>query len=244
MKWAWNVGLGAMILLVWQCAVLWSGIPHYVLPAPIDVWQTALDDAPLLLHHGIATALLVVGGLICGIVCGIVVAGALHASARMRALVLPLLIGAQNVPLIVIAPFFVIWFGFGVWPKMLLVTGVCFFPIVINTLDGLHRVDAMRARYFAMSGASAWQKFVHLTWPTALPMVFSGCKLAATYSVLGATIAEWVGAQAGLGVYMMLKKASFDVAALFVVVLMIVTASIGLVQCISVIERRCTRWHA
>jgi ABC-type nitrate/sulfonate/bicarbonate transport system permease component len=243
MKSVWTIGASVAVLVVWQCSVMWSGIPHYVLPSPVDVWRTALEDAPLLVRHGMATAMLVVGGLGGGIVCGIVVASALHASAPMRAVVLPLLIGAQNVPLIVIAPFFVIWFGFGVWPKMLLVTGVCFFPIVINTLDGLSRVDPMRARYFAMSGANAWQQFVYLSWPTALPMVFSGCKLAATYSVLGATIAEWVGAHAGLGVYMMFKKASFDVAALFVVVLIVVVASIGLVHGISYIERRCTRWH-
>lgn len=231
------------VMLGWQLLVVFSQLPQYVLPTPITVWYKAVEEFPDLLPHCWATLQLIVGGLLGGVVAGCVVATVLHVSPPVRYALFPLLVSAQNVPVIVIAPFFVVWFGFGVLPKLILVAGVCFFPIVMNVFDGMERVDPSLQRYFAISGAKRWQRLWYLSWPSAIPALFTGMKLAATYSVLGAVISEWIGAPAGLGVYMLLKKASFDVAALFVVVIIIVLISVLLVRLISEGERLCTRWH-
>lgn len=239
----WSIVRIGGICAIWQVVVMGANVPAYVLPTPQAVLHAAIEEASTLLLHSAYTSQLILSGLLGGCATGVVVAVVLHVYAPIRMLLLPVLVWMQNVPFIVIAPLFVLWFGFGLLPKVLLIVGVCFFPVAMSTLDGLRRVDAALWRYAQMSGATRTQLLFRLELPWALPQLFSGCKLAATYSVLGAVISEWVGAAHGLGVYLMIKKSSFEVADMFVAVIVIALLSQWLVQGIGWLQRRTVRWN-
>ncbi len=157
-------------------------------------------------------------GLVLSVLLGVGGATLLHFSPFLQKIVMPLLLFSQNVPIIVLAPLLVVWFGFGVLAKILVVILVCFFPIVISVLDGLQQGDRALHDYLAMAGATDWEKFRYLSLPTAMPAFFSSCKLAATYSVMGAVIAEWLGTEHGLGLMMTQAASSFRADRVFVAI--------------------------
>src|SRR5699024_10025355 len=152
--------------------------------------------------HFISTLTLTFFGFIIGASFGLIVATSLHLSKRLRQTFYPFLVLSQNIPIIVLAPLLVIWFGFGVLPKFLIITIACFFPIAISTLSGLQQANPGLLHYMHMMGARKGQLFWKLELPHAIPSMMSGLKIAATYSVMAAVVSEWLGAQKGIGVFM------------------------------------------
>ena len=136
-----------------------------------------------------------------------------------------------------------IWFGFGLMPKIVVITLVCFFPITIATMDGLMQTDRTMLHYMRMAGASRSQLFWKLELPHALPSVFSGLKIAATYSVMSAIVAEWLGTDKGIGYYMVLQKAAFRTDRMFVAIAIVVLLSIAMFTIVQWIERRVVHWQ-
>jgi ABC-type nitrate/sulfonate/bicarbonate transport system permease component len=232
-----------LFLLVWQGAVWLWDVPKYILPGPIAVAQAAITDASVIARHAGSTLSIAVTGFAIGTSVGIGVAVALHFSRRLKAAFSPLLILSQNVPMIVLAPLLVVWFGFGILPKLILLTLVCFFPVAIALMDGLQSVDRSMREYMLMLGSTRLQIFAKLELPWSLPSLFSGLKIAATYSVLSAVFSEWVGSKSGIGYYLQLKKAGFQVDRMFVAVIVIVMLSLLLYGIMVFLERGIIRWR-
>ncbi|MDI6102529.1 ABC transporter permease [Actinoplanes sp. NEAU-A12] len=228
-----------LVLLIagWQIYTSVSGIDAWLLPSPKGIWDAALLQREALTEHTMATAELTVYGFGAGVATGLVVAVLLHLAPVLRDAVYPLLVISQNVPVIAIAPLLVVWLGFGLAPKIVVIVLVCFFPVAVATLDGLRRSDPMIADYLLMSGANRRQLFTKLQWPHALPTMFSGLKIAATYSVFGAVISEWLGAEKGIGQYMMIQKSAFRADRMFVAIAIVIVLSLAVFGLVVLVEK-------
>lgn len=231
-----------LFLLVWQGATILFNIDKWVLPSPLDIGREAAAEAAGLREHTFATLRLMLAGFAIGTLVGLLVAFALHYVPFLKASLYPLIILSQNVPSIALAPLLMIWFGFGMLPKIIVITLVCFFPVAVAAMDGLDRTDRVMLNYMRMIGASKGQIFRKLEVPHALPAILSGVKIAATYSVMGAVIAEWIGADKGIGYYMLLQKSSFRTDKIFVAIAIIVAISLAMFVCVALLEKWLVRY--
>lgn len=232
-----------LLLTLWEIAGRLFKIPAWLLPIPTQVWQEAIQGWALYAGHIGSTITLTLTGYVIGSTIGLAVAILLFRIPILQEALYPLLILSQNIPTIVLAPLLVIWFGFGVLPKIIIIVLVCFFPITIATLDGLRQTDRDLLHYMKMTGASNRQIFWKLEWPFALPSVFSGLKIAATYSVMGAVISEWLGASKGIGVYMTMASSSFKTDRVFVAIALIMMLSLAFFAIIALVERWFFKWQ-
>jgi len=228
-------------LFIWQAAVSLFATPDWMLPSPWQILREAMASFPRLWMNTESTLLITLAGFAVGAATGLVIACLLHLVPGMKIGVYPLLILSQNIPTVALAPLLVIWFGFGLLPKLILITLVCFFPVSVALLGGLTRTDAALMDYFRMSGASKWQIFFKLEFPHALPALFSGLKLSAAYSVMGAVVSEWMGAQKGIGVFMMNAKSTYRADRMFVAIFLVVFISMALFGLVSLLEKALVR---
>lgn len=232
-----------LLLCIWEAAVHLANIPRWLLPAPTSIAVEFVNGFESLMPHLQSTILLTIAGFLIGCTIGIIVAITLHLLPGMQEAVYPLLILSQNVPIIVLAPLLVIWFGFGLLPKMIVITLVCFFPVTIAAMNGFRTTPPEMKHYMLMAGATKKQLFAKLEWPHALSAVFSGLKISATYSVMGAIISEWLGAKQGIGVYMTLASSSFRTDRVFVAIFIIMAVSLVFFGLIHLAERWALRWR-
>ena len=156
--------------------------------------------------------------------------------------VYPIIVISQTIPIIILAPLFVIWFGYGYMPKIIIVILICFFPVTISLLQGLNTVDRELIDMLRSMGATRLQLYRFVKIPSSMPGFFSGLKIAATYSIMGATIGEWVGGKNGLGVYMIRAKQSFATDKVFAAILVIVILSILILRIIELLEKKYIPW--
>ncbi|GAA4709026.1 ABC transporter permease [Phytohabitans rumicis] len=235
----WAAPAAAIVLLVaaWQVFTAVSGTEQWLLPSPTDALAAGREDHASLATHTLATAKLALIGFAAGVVTGLAIAVVLHLVPLLRAALYPLLVVSQNIPTIALAPLLVVWLGFGLLPKVVVIVLVCFFPLTVATLDGLRRTDPAIEDYLLMSGANRRQLFLKLELPHALPPMFSGLKIAATYSVVGAIIAEWMGADEGLGKYMIVAKSAFRADKIFVAIAIVVVLSLAVLGAVLLLER-------
>jgi ABC-type nitrate/sulfonate/bicarbonate transport system permease component len=226
-----------LLIAGWQLYTTLSGIDSWLLPSPLDIGAAAAEQQDALVRHTLATAELTLYGFAAGVATGLLVAVVLHLIPGVRAAIYPLLVISQNVPTIAIAPLLVVWLGFGLAPKLVVIILVCFFPVAVATLDGLGRGDALIADYLLMSGANRRQLFTKLQWPHALPTMFSGLKIAATYSVFGAIISEWLGSEKGIGQYMIIQKSAFRADRMFVAIAIVVVLALTVFGLVVLLEK-------
>ncbi|WP_018933079.1 ABC transporter permease [Gracilibacillus lacisalsi] len=231
------------ILIIWELSSRILAIPTWVLPAPTIIMQEAINGWSNYQHHILSTVFLTVSGFAIGVSVGLLIAIMLHLLPKIREALYPLLIMSQNIPIIVLAPLLVIWFGFGVTPKLLIITLVCFFPVAVSTIDGLRHTNPELIHYMKMAGATKKQIFTKLELPHAVPQMFSGLKISATYSVMGAVISEWLGANKGIGVYMTLASSSFRTDRVFVAILFIMILCLIFFAIIIAAEKIILKWH-
>ena len=229
--------------LIWEVIVRLFNVSPWLLPAPSKIFTELFQGFYIYSEHLYPTIQLCIFGLISGVSIGIIIAILLHVIPFLRNAFYPLIIISQNIPIIVLAPLLVVWFGFGMLPKMIVIILVCFFPIAISLLDGFRQADNDIRHYLEMCGASKRQIFLKLEWPHALPSFFSGLKISATYSVMGAVISEWLGASKGIGVYMTLASSSFRIDRVFVAIILIVIISLFVFLLIQLIEKVVIRWN-
>lgn len=182
-------------------------------------------------------------GLIVAILLGIVIAGAMDLSSFLRRALYPLLVASQTIQILAIAPLLIIWFGFGLLPKVIIVVLICFFPMAVSTADGLASSDPDHVALLKSMGANRGQIWRVVRLPSALPSFFSGLRIAVTYSVVGATIGEWVGGSAGLGLYMLRSKNALATDQVFVAIVITSVISIGLFALIYMLERSLLPWY-
>jgi len=232
-----------LLFIAWELIIKIMGIPEWLLPAPSKIFTEAFINWSDLTVHLLSTVNLSVTGFIIGTCIGLLTAVLLYLIPFLKESLYPLLILSQNIPTIVLAPLLVIWFGFGMLPKIIVITLVCFFPVTVAALDGFKQTPTELKHYLYMAGATKRQIFWKLEFPYALPSIFSGVKISATYSVMGAVISEWLGAKAGIGVYMTLASSSFRTDRVFVAIFAIMILSLLFFAIIRMLERFVVRWH-
>lgn len=232
-----------LLFIIWEITVTLVEVPPWLLPPPTAIFTEAINGWTAYHGHLQSTVKLSLLGFLIGSSIGLLTAIILHLIPFVRESIYPLLILSQNVPVIVLAPLLVIWFGFGLLPKLIVITLVCFFPITVAVLDGFKQTPNELKHYMMMAGASRIQLFRKLELPYALPTLFSGLKISATYSVMGAVISEWLGAKSGIGVYMTLASSSFRTDRVFVAIFSIMVLSLLLFAVIVLAERYLIRWN-
>lgn len=232
-----------ILLCIWEVLVRLLHVDAYTLPAPSAIFKSFFNDFSTYHVHLYPTLLLVVIGIICSILCGICVAIILRLIPGLHEYIYPLLIMSQNVPVIVIAPLLVIWFGFGILPKLIVITLVCFFPITVSLLEGFNETDKELEKYMKMMGATRLERFKKLEWPNSMPYFFNGLKIAGTYSVMGAIISEWLGSDKSLGKFMLIAQRAFQVDQVFVAIVWIIIFAMVIYFVIYIIQRIVLRWQ-
>jgi len=234
--------VGAVIL--WYAIVVIFHVPKYILPLPRDVYDRILDDFQFLIWHSLVTIYETLGGFALSILLGIPIAIALVSSRTLDRALMPWLILSQTFPKVALAPLIVVWFGLGILPKLLVTFLVAFFPIVISTVVGLRSVEREMIELAQSMRATRLQMFWHFRIPMALPNIFAGLKVSVAFAVVGAVIAEWVGASAGLGYLLMRANGNLDTTLLFAVLIALMIIGVVLYYVVEIIERLSIPWHA
>jgi ABC-type nitrate/sulfonate/bicarbonate transport system permease component len=232
-----------LLIIVWQWLSARTIVAFWILPSPLDVIKVFQEFPQLIWSHCLPTLVESVGGLLLATVLGVMAAMAMHSSKFVKQILYPYLVVSQTVPIIAIAPLIILWFGYGISAKVFVVVLVCFFPIALGLFDGLRQVSAEQIRLLRSMGASQWKIYRLLKLPASLPAFFTGLKLAATYSVMGAVIGEWLGGNAGLGIYLTRSTKSFRTAHVFAAILTIVALSLLLFGIVSLLDRLLLAWH-
>jgi ABC-type nitrate/sulfonate/bicarbonate transport system permease component len=214
-----------------------------MLPSPVDVALAFIRDFPLLAGHLGYTLFEAAAGLSLSILAAIVLAVIMDAVPFLRASVTPVLLFTQTMPAIALAPLLVLWMGYGAAPKIALVFLTCFFPLTIALLGGLSQADGDAVKLLQSMGARKIQVYRYIKLPQAVPAFFSGLKISASYSIVGALIAEWLGGKAGLGVYMTRVRKSYSFDRMFAVILLTSVLSLGLMKLVSCLEKAATPWN-
>lgn len=231
------------LLVIWEGAVKLKHVPQYILPGPVQIISTLADNCELLLRHTITTLEEALLGFILAIGIAFFTAFLLDNIDWLNKAVYPVLILSQTIPIITLAPLFLIWFGWGLLPKIIVVILVCFFPVAISLLNGLNAVDPDLINLFRSMGARRIAIFNMVKLPSALPSFFSGMKISASYSIMAAVIGEWLGAQQGLGYFMTISQKSFRVDQVLAAVVIISVLSLLIVKAIELIEYMLTPWN-
>lgn len=231
------------ILISWEIIVKLNDIKTYILPSPSDIIKEFIQSFSLLMSHAAITLFETLLGFIIGILLAIMLSLLIDKFLLMKRIAYPYLVLSQTIPLVALAPILAIWFGFGIIPKIILVVLVVFFPITLSLTEGLSNYDRELNEMMIQLGATNKQIFFKLKMPSALTHFFSGLKIAAAYCVMGAVISEWVGAQKGLGIYLTRAMSSFQTAALFADVFIIMTISIILFKGIEYLEKKALKWR-
>ena len=226
----------------WQLIVGIGVVDELILPAPTDVLVSLWEDRGILGPDLLVTLGEVLLGLFAAIVAGAALGLAMHLWAPVRRALGPLVIGSQAVPVPVIAPLFILVFGFGLAPKVLMVALICFFPITINLYDGLRDVDPDARKLLATLGASRWRVLRLLEAPAALPHAFTGVKIAAAVAVIGAVFAEWAGSSRGLGHAILTATGQLETPRAFAATLLLFLLAITVYGAFSLLERRVVGW--
>jgi NitT/TauT family transport system permease protein len=235
------VGLILALALWWIATIVFS-IDSYLLPNPGQVVTTFLDQPGYLLQHTWTSLLETVEGFVLSIIVGVPVALLIVRSLVVERLLYPLLLALNSIPKIAIAPLLVVWFGFGQWPKVLLVLLVCFFPIVISTASGMKSTPAELVELLRSLNASKTQEFFKLRLQYALPQIFTGLKVAISLAVIGSVIAEFVGATSGLGYVITSSGASADTALAFAAMTLLSILAIVLFYGLVLLEHLLLPW--
>ncbi len=232
-----------ILFLGWELFVKTTKISNQILPSPIVIFQAFLRNWDIMLPHIQQTILETVIGIFVAIGIGLVTAVILDASSFVRRAVYPLLVTSQTIPIIALAPLLLIWLGFDIWSKVVVVTLFCFFPIAISTSDGFARIDPELEKLFKSMRASYLDTLRLLKFPSALPSFFSGLKIAVTYSVTGAMVGEYVGAYQGLGVFIQTSANAYAISLVFATIFVTAFLSLFLFILVVIIEKILLPWH-
>jgi putative hydroxymethylpyrimidine transport system permease protein len=227
---------------VWEAYVRLSGVEEILLPAPSAVLAALYDDHALLWSNFMVTATEVGLGILVALALGLGCAVAIHFSDVLRRALYPLIVSSQTIPIVLVAPLLVAWWGFGLVPKLAIVALVCFFPIVVPTLDALERVDADLRKLMRTFGASRWQTFRMVEAPAALPGLLTGAKLSVAVAAIAAVLAELAGSDSGLGNLMLKAIPQFETARAFAAVLILSVFAVVLFGLLALAERRLVPW--
>jgi putative hydroxymethylpyrimidine transport system permease protein len=236
------IALTLAVIGIWQLAVWLGNVPEYLLPSPSAIVADLKTDWVVLNPALWVTLREVLIGFVIATVTGIGLAVLLHLFGPLRRAMYPILIGSQTIPVVVLAPILVIMLGYGIMPKLVIVALICFFPIVVNGLDGLRAVDDDFITMMYTLDANRWAIFRRVEFPGALPSIFSGMRIAATFASIGAVFGEWAGSSAGLGYVMLEATPNLLTSRIFAAILLLTVISLVLFGLVSLIERLAVPW--
>lgn len=234
------VVLGVVIITVWEIAARNGWVSPFILPAPSSIWDTLVANlsSGLYWHHLLATVWAAALGFLIAATAAIMLAGLLVSIPPIRKAIFPYVVAFQTLPKVAVAPIVVLWLGFGQLAKLFIVVFVCFFPILINALEGLEIRDRDKLELFQSAGANRWQLFIGLRVPGALPSIFAGLHIGAVFALLGAVVAEFVGTREGLGYLLLLEKSQFNVPGVFAILVLLMAIGLTLSWLMQFLERK------
>ena len=239
----WSVSAIAVILILWQTVCSVGLVDEFLLPSPVQVVKAFVEEFPLLMEHSFVTLTEALFGLILGIFLGFFVAVFTDQFEPFYKACYPLMILSQTIPTVAIAPLLVLWFGYEMAPKVILIVITTFFPIAVGLLNGFKSADRDSINLLRAMGAGRWQIFKIVKLPGALSQFFAGLRISASYAVVGAVISEWLGGFSGLGVYMTRVKKAFAFDKMFAVILLISLISLLLMKGVDLLQKKCMPWE-
>lgn len=236
-RWAWPVGTHLAVLALWWAVTHFGAVPKYILPTPQATLATLAQDHYRWPAHVATTAIEVFGGYVLAVFVGVALALLTSWSRRLAIAVMPLLVTLNMIPKIAMAPLFIVWLNYGIVPNIIITFTICFFPIVLTTARGLKEVEPDLIDLARAVRASRWQIFSKIQFPSALPYIFSGMKVATVFAVAGAIVGEFIGSEKGLGNLMLSVQATLDTAAMFMAVIMITLIGVVLYGIVLLLEQ-------
>ena len=231
-----------ILVIFWQWITSFMKLPEYILPSPVSIGNALIRSRGILWQHSLTTIYEAGIGFFIAIIFALVVAIVMNQWKLLKVSLYPILVISQTIPIIALAPLIMIWMGFGSLPKVVVVVIVCFFPISVSVVEGLSTVDQDLLNLMEIMGANKLEIFMKVKLPYALPSFFAGLKIAATYSIMGAIIGEWLGAKRGLGIFMTRTMSSFKTSDLFAAIMIVVVLSMVLFKIIELIGKRLMPW--
>jgi NitT/TauT family transport system permease protein len=242
--WVRPLLLIVLLVVLWELAIRLFRIPPYLIPAPEAVVKQLFAQWDTLLAQAIPTTLATLGGFALSIAFGIPIALVIAYSRTVESYVYPLLVFSQSVPKIAIAPLFVVWFGFGIIPKVISAFMLGFFPVVVSTVMGFKSVDPDMLDLARSMRASRLETFMRISLPQALPSIFAGLKVSITLAVVGAVVGEFVGSNSGIGYLLQIANGTFDLPLMFAALVVLSVIGVLLFVAVDLVERLTIPWHA
>ena len=239
----WSLAAIVVILVLWQAVSAGGLVPGYMLPSPVEVVQAFISEFPLLMENAKVTLAEAFLGLLGGVALGFVMAVVMDRFDRLYQAFYPLIVVTQTIPTVAVAPLLVLWFGYEMLPKVILIVIVTFFPVTVGLLTGFRSADPDMINLLRSMGAGRVQIFRYIKLPQAMGQFFSSLRISASYSVVGAVISEWLGGFNGLGVYMTRVKKAFAFDKMFAVILLISVISLVLMKLVELAQRKCMAWE-
>lgn len=239
--------LSALLVLavvgIWQVVASLPGVDHLTLASPAETWRSLTGDASLLFSNAWTTLVEVLLGLAIAVAVGAAAAITMHLFTPLRDAAYPLLIGSQAIPVVVVAPLFILAFDYGMGPKLAIVALICFFPVTVNLIDGLRSVEPDLLKLMRSLGASRLATLWKVELPASLPYLFSGIRVAATVSVIGAVFGEWAGADKGLGRLVLLGNNQLQTPRVYAGVVILTLMALALFALVTLAERVAVPWN-
>ncbi len=242
--WLRPLALLALTIVLWDVTVRIFKIPPYLIPKPYDVILTFWTDGRELLRQAVPTTIATVSGFLLSALFGIPAAMLIASSRTVESYVYPLLVFSQSIPKVAIAPLFVVWFGFGIMPKIISAFLLGFFPVVVSGVQGFKSLDPDMRDLARSMRASRWQSFYMVSLPNAMPAIFAGLKVSVTLAVVGAVVGEFVGANSGIGFVLQRSIGNFELPTMFAALVVLAMIGIILFWIIDLIEKLVVPWHA
>jgi putative hydroxymethylpyrimidine transport system permease protein len=233
----------ALFVLAWQGVATLDSVDDLTLASPVETWDALRADWSLLIDNAAVTLVEVLLGLAIAVAAGVVVAVGMHLVRPLRDAAYPLLVGSQAIPIVVLAPIFVLAFDYGIGPKLAIVALICFFPITVNLLDGLRSTPPELLKLMRSMGASRMRTLRTVELPASLPSLFSGLKVAATVSVIGAVFGEWAGADEGLGRLVLLGNNQLQTPRVYAGIVLLTAMAVALFALVAAAERVACPWN-
>jgi NitT/TauT family transport system permease protein/putative hydroxymethylpyrimidine transport system permease protein len=248
-RWLLPALLLAALVGLWQIAASTGflaevlGLEEFLVPSPAEIASSLWENRSLLAENAWVTLREILLGLGCALVIGVAFAVLMHLSALLRDAAYPLIVASQTVPIVVIAPILLVWLGYGIWPKVVVVALICFFPITVNVLAGLRAADPEALKMMRGLDASRPQLLRRVEVPGALPSFFTGTKIAVVVAPIGAVFGEWVGSSSGLGHLILTDNGQLEVAREFAAVAVLSALALILIGLVALAERRVVAWR-
>jgi putative hydroxymethylpyrimidine transport system permease protein len=248
-RWLLPALLLAALIGAWQLAAStgaladFLGLESFLVPSPAEIAESLWENRSLLAENAWVTLREIVFGLACALVAGVGFAVLMHLSGLVRDAAYPLVVISQTIPIIVISPILLVWLGFGIGPKVVVVALICFFPVTVNVLQGLDSAPPDAVKMMRSLDASRWQVFRRVEVPTALPSFFTGTKIAVVIAPIGAVFGEWVGGSSGLGHLILTDNGQLEVAREFAATAVLAAIALALIGVTALVERRVVTWR-